>query len=217
MKLLPTLDITDAGVVNLDDEARRWFVDNPNALKDALLDPVAMQGVVDAMHHRLGVSWSYGSYLEDRSVMLAGSYLDETGGYIHLGIDVNVPAGTPISAPYSGQIVHVFDDGDESCGWGYRLIIKPDDDSIPYLILGHLSNSVVKLGDTVSTGDALAQVGSPPFNGRWFPHLHVQQLSRQYIASHEQEDFASLDGYGHRDVIEELRAEYPDPTWLLEG
>ena len=219
INLLPTLDLTKSCEVNLDDAAVAWFA-RQSGLSDSnhLLSPDKTQEMIDWLHNCRGVSWSFGSYLEDRSHLLRGCYLDQTGGYVHLGVDVNVPAGTPVAAPYDCTVINVFDDGNTPQGWGPRVILKPADDSLPYLVLGHLTPDCATHKDTaLRQGEHVAEVAAPPFNGDWFPHLHIQQIARFALAQFEADQFSSLDGYGHPSELENLRRVYPDPRWLIVG
>ena len=161
-KLLPTLDLASACEVNLNHAAVEWLRYRGNPLGNPLLDPREAQEMIDWLHHTKEVTWSYGSYLEDRCDFLRESYLDDTGGYIHLGVDVNVAPGTVVAAPFDALVENVFDDGDTPQGWGPRLILKPFDSRIPYLILGHLTSlSGYRAGDKVRAGDELAQIVPP--------------------------------------------------------
>jgi hypothetical protein len=215
-KLLPTLDIASACEVNLNQAAVEWLLHRGSPPGNPLLDPQEAQEMIDWVHRAQGVAWSYGSYLEDRSEFLKESYLDETGGYIHLGVDVNVAPGTVVAAPFDALVEDVFDDGDTPQGWGPRLILRPFDVRIPYLILGHLTSlSGYRAGDKVRAGDELAHVAPAPYNGYWFPHLHVQLLSRVAAKAHQTDRYESLDGYGHRRDLPLLVQSYPDPTWLV--
>ena len=215
-KLLPTLDLASACEVNLNHAAVEWLRYRGNPLGNPLLDPREAQEMIDWLHHTKEVTWSYGSYLEDRCDFLRESYLDDTGGYIHLGVDVNVAPGTVVAAPFDALVENVFDDGDTPQGWGPRLILKPFDSRIPYLILGHLTSlSSYRAGDKVRAGDELARIAPAPHNGYWFPHLHVQLLSRAAVEPHQADMYQSLDGYGHRRDLPLLMWSYPDPTWLV--
>lgn len=214
-KLLPTMDLQRACEVNLDAAAIEWVARHGAGNENRLLQPAVTQQMLDELHTKLGVSWSYGSYLEDRSTLLRGSYLDDSGGHIHLGVDVNVPPGTPIAAPCDATVANIFDDGDEQQGWGPRLILRPCDESAPYIVLGHLTPLRFKVGEPVLTGQILAEVAPPPFNGYWFPHLHVQLLARGAVPRHEADAYRSLDGYGHSRDLETLKQDYPDPIHLV--
>ena len=215
--LLPDLDISCACQVNLNSAAEEWLERGQYGARNPLLSPAETQAMVDRLHNLHQVEWSYGGYLEDRATLLRGSYLDKTGGYIHLGVDVNVPAGTRVSAPFDGVVVNVFNDGDEPQGWGLRLILRPDDTDLPYLALGHLAESSLFVGDRVCRDHVIARVAPPPYNGNWFPHLHIQHIAHDAVAALQEDDFYNFDGYGHPKDIDLLRARYPDPSWLVTG
>ena len=217
-KLVPTLDLSQGIEVNLDAAAQEWLRRHHSPVgTNPLLEPACAGSMVSELHRSHGASFSYGGYLEDRSHLLRGTYLDETGGHLHLGIDINATEGTPVHAPYDAVVCDVFDDRGTPQGWGPRLILEPEDLSCPLLVLGHLTTSSFKRGDKVRAGEALAAIGAPPKNGGWFPHLHVQQIARSAVPEHQRDEFASLDGYGHARDIAALRERYPDPQWLLRG
>jgi hypothetical protein len=126
-----------------------------------------------------------------------------------------VAPGTTVAAPYDATVVNVFDDTPTASGWGPRLILRPEDTSLPYLILGHLTAISLKTGDCVRTDQILAAIAPPPRNGNWFPHLHIQQIAQHKVQQHEEDNYQTLDGYGHPRDLELLRETYPDPTWLV--
>lgn len=217
-RLVPDLSFGSAQEVNLDEAALAWLRLRDAKGENPLLHPEETQAMVDWLHQSRTATWSYGGYLEDRSNFLKGTYLDETGGYIHLGIDINAPAGTVVAAPFDAIVEDIFDDGDTPHGWGPRLILRPLDNSVPFLVLGHLTSlSAFKVGDKVRGGDELAFIAPAPHNGYWFPHLHVQHISRHGITAHRADGYQSLDGYGHKRNLAALERTYPDPTWLLTG
>jgi hypothetical protein len=214
--LVPNLTLGCACEVNLDNAAQEWLRMRDIQGENPLLHPEEAQEMIDWLHRSRSIEWSYGGYLEDRSHFLNGTYLDEAGGYTHLGIDINASAGTVVAAPMDAIVEDIFDDGDTLHGWGPRLILKPFDVSLPYLVLGHLTSlSSFKVGDKVRAGDELACIAPAPNNGYWFPHLHVQQIARPAIAFHRADGYQRLDGYGHPRDLAALVKTYPDPTWLL--
>lgn len=215
-KLVPTLDLARGVEVNLDAAAQEWLRQHPaTGSTNSLLEPACAGAMVAELHRERGALFSYGGYLEDRSHLLRGTYLDETGGYIHLGIDINAPAGTPVHAPFDAIVCDVFDDRGTPHGWGPRLILEPHDLTRALLVLGHLAPLSLRQGERVRAGDVLGAIGAPPDNGGWFAHLHVQQISRAAVPEHQRDQFASLDGYGHARDISTIRERYPHPQWLL--
>jgi len=218
--LFPGLGGTAFCEVNLDEEARRWRALHPELFAggaNPLLDPAICQTLLDDLHARLGIEWSYGGYLENRRRLWQGSYLERTGDFVHLGIDFHVPQGTPVAAPRAGAVVLVDHDHDRDGGWGQRVFLKldgePPDD--PLFIFAHLQGADVKPGTPLPRGTAFAEVGGPPDNGNWAAHLHVQTIASDRLVEVFIERFAELDGYGPAARIENLRLSFPDPLPLI--
>ncbi|MFN4895037.1 MAG: hypothetical protein ACK5HO_04570, partial [Pseudomonadota bacterium] len=83
------------------------------------------------------------------------------------------------------------------------------------LVLGHVAGASVKVGDYVTAGEEIAHIAAPPFNGNWFPHLHIQQIASDVATIYERDNYDTLDGYGHPSELEKLQRDYPDPSWLV--
>ncbi len=88
-------------------------------------------------------------------------------GRMHKGIDVANNVGTPIVAAREGQVVFAgWHDG----GYGYLVRISHADGSLS--LYAHNSRLLVRVGDTVSQGQVISQMGS---TGRSTgPHLHFE-------------------------------------------
>lgn len=87
----------------------------------------------------------------------------------HAGIDIKMPAGTPIATIAGGTVEQV---GREPV-LGIRVIIKHEiDHAIYYSIYGHLQETVVEAGDTVEPGVIIGTVGMTGSTSA--PHLHLQ-------------------------------------------
>lgn len=100
---------------------------------------------------------------------------------IHHGVEFLNPNGTPVRAALDGEVVFADYDATPDIGphwgfYGYVVIVRhPDltvDEQVVYTLYGHLSEISVALGDRVSTGDVLGEVG---FSGAAIgPHLHFE-------------------------------------------
>jgi len=218
--LFPELGGTSFCGVNLDEEAVRWRTQYPERFAggvNPLLDPAAAQALVDDFHARHRVEWSYGGYLEDRRHIWQGSYLERTGNWVHLGVDFHVPWGTHVAAPQAAAVFLVDHDLDRDGGWGQRVFLKlggePPDD--PVLIFAHLQGAGVTPGTRLARGAVFAEVGGPPGNGNWAPHLHVQTIPSDRLVEALIERFAELDGYGPPSRVEDLRVSFPDPLPII--
>jgi murein DD-endopeptidase MepM/ murein hydrolase activator NlpD len=84
----------------------------------------------------------------------------------HSGIDISLPYGSPILAADSGVIVFAGRNG----GYGKMIII--DHGSGISTVYGHCSLLQVDQGQTVTKGQAIAQVGSTGLSTG--PHLHFE-------------------------------------------
>jgi len=215
--IFPELKGKKCGYVNLNLEAEKWVLaQGISSDPHPLLDPAVCQKMVDAVHKKFSLDFSYGGWMEDRSFLWKGSYLDTDKTYIHLGVDINVPAGTKIAAAFDAEVVKIDDDYPEDGGWGPRVILKHASQPI-YMIHAHLSKDIsCKVGDTLKQGDVFAEVGKAPFNGNWFPHLHLQVISKAYFEELEKGDlWHELDGYGVSEETEENAVRFPDPLQYL--
>lgn len=84
----------------------------------------------------------------------------------HEGIDVSAPTGTPILAAAKGRVIR--------SGWivGYGLTIEIDHGFGFRTLYGHASKLIAQVGDEVTRGDVIAQVGST--GTATAPNLHYE-------------------------------------------
>lgn len=100
----------------------------------------------------------------------------------HRGVDLAAPHGTRIVAPASGRVRYV--------GWrvGYGLTVELEHSGGVVTRLAHCGKALVKAGDRVEMGTAVATVGATGVATG--PHLHFEVLTRgrsvdpiQFLAS----------------------------------
>lgn len=216
--LFPDLAGTTVTRVNLDTEQFAFAKRHPeffgNPAVNPLLDPRICEQMVHECHAAHGVDWSYGGYLENRQHLWRESYLKAKGTYLHLGVDFNVPQGTRVAVVEEALVMLVDEDRDFDGGWGPRVFLKPSTARRLKIvqIFAHLQAVRVQPGDRLSPGTVFAEVGGPPHNGNWHPHLHIQSVREPLFQEILLEHFSELDGYGHPDERSKLRREYPDPV-----
>lgn len=201
----------------MDLEARRWIAGKKfDQGKDSFLDPNVCREMVNDTNGKYNLDLSYGGWMEDRSFLWKGSYLDEKKIYVHLGIDISARAETPIAATFDAEVVKIDDDYPEVGGWGTRVILKNRSESL-YLIYAHLDRKVeCEVGDEFGIGDVFAKIGKPPFNGNWFEHLHLQAITEEYYREIEEKNlWDELDGYGSGKDIEQNARRFPDPVRFI--
>lgn len=187
---------------------RRWARINLNECSIGLLKgqsfqaPIQQISMMNQLRFMLRVEYTYGGYLEDRSSLLRDQYHSkiQPSPFIHLGMDFDVPDGTPVSMPVDGTLVYSVMDKDHDGGWGGKLIFKVNG---CYLILGHLDEMVSELKE-YKAGEKVAKVANYPTNGNWVPHLHIQ-CCREYNPD--------VDGYSH--YYEGIDVDFPDPEYQL--
>lgn len=220
--IFPTLDPRNpVAPINLNEVARAWLARNGIGPNDPnpLIEPGPCAEMLREEHERLGVECSYGGWMEDRSTVWRGSYLDEKGTYLHLGVDFNVAAGTQVAVDRPSIVMRVDNDHPEKHGWGTRVVVLIPQQPRIVLIYAHLAADVaVRADDELHPGDVIGRVGSPDVNGGWYSHLHVQAMcvgKYAFLGMPGRKSWRDIDGYGAVADRTELVHEYPDPSpWL---
>ena len=87
-------------------------------------------------------------------------------GRSHNGIDIAAPIGTPIHAPLPGEVIA----SGPASGFGMWVRVRHDDGTVT--TYGHVNRSLVRVGEQVTAGEEIAEVGN---RGRSTgPHLHME-------------------------------------------
>lgn len=199
--------------VNLQEMHAMWCAKHPeeaSAKKNPFLKPEFFQEVLAREHARRGITWSYGGYLENRQKLWRGSYLERSQRWLHLGVDVNVPAMTPLYAEQEMEILDSWHDRDQDGGWGGVLIARYKYLK-PVVLFAHLHPRYVpEKGRVFRRGHIFSHVGYHTHNGGWFEHLHIQMLSEEALAAYLNNPEV-LDGYGAQVHNLALSRLYPNP------
>jgi murein DD-endopeptidase MepM/ murein hydrolase activator NlpD len=106
-----------------------------------------------------------------------GSYVRPTGGRVsscfgarwgvtHYGVDLAAPIGTPIYAATSGVVKRAG----AATGFGLAVYILGDDGAVT--VYGHVNRYFVSVGERVSVGEHIAEVGNRGQSTG--PHLHFE-------------------------------------------
>lgn len=123
---------------------------------------------------------AFGGYLERRNLYKRSENFnakntDERN--IHLGVDLWIKAGTSVLSAFDGTI-HSFQNNTFLGDYGPTLILQHQIEGITfYTLYGHLSlESLVgkSEGQLIKKGEKIAELGKPPVNGDYAPHLHFQ-------------------------------------------
>ena len=89
----------------------------------------------------------------------------DKGKRAHNGIDLAVPVGTKVRAPYNGEVIQTWND--DKYGGGMSMRVRLDNGDI--VGFAHLSGFDAKVGDRVRQGQVVARSGDTGTGG---PHLH---------------------------------------------
>ena len=132
---------------------------------------------------------------------------------LHLGLDLFMPAGSPVYAPLDGVVESVCHNAGV-LDYGPTLILgHATDDGTPFFTLyGHLGMDVLarlRPGMLVAKGEKIGVIGPSTVNGGWPPHLHLQLITD--LLEHEG-NFPGVAAPGRRAVWTSLS---PDPNVLL--
>ncbi|KNZ70366.1 peptidase M23 [Thermincola ferriacetica] len=107
------------------------------------------------------------------STRITGYFGEDRGSYIHKGLDIAAPEGTPVLSVSGGIVTHVGWENprDHSQGFGMYITVRDNNNLYFY---GHLQaeSPTVRKGDTVQPGQRIAAVGN---TGRSTgPHLDIR-------------------------------------------
>jgi murein DD-endopeptidase MepM/ murein hydrolase activator NlpD len=168
------------------DEEHAYAIDlsksGPHAAAVDVRKPEQFESYLNALLEKKAATMAVGGYLEHRNLYTdKGLFNDgntETERFIHLGIDVWMPAGTPVFAALAGR-VHSFADNEGVGNYGPTIILKhePAPELSFYTLYGHLSRQDLEglsIGQKFERGDCIAHFGTAAENGFWAPHLHFQ-------------------------------------------
>jgi 4-aminobutyrate aminotransferase-like enzyme/Ser/Thr protein kinase RdoA (MazF antagonist) len=173
------LDLRTAPVVVLDLSVGSPMLGaDPAELETPRLSETITKAMAEA-----GAAVGVGRYDEARAIYATAGFAGTgpqaaPGRTVHLGLDLSLPAGSRIRAPLEGT-VHVVARNDLPKDYGPLVILRhaiPSGEEF-FTLYGHLDPASVaglEPGRVLGAGEAFAAVGSPPANGDWWPHVHVQ-------------------------------------------
>lgn len=165
------------------------------------IDPYWCNQLREKLLKEMGADYAWGGYLEDRNILWRGHYHQPGCGY-HLGVDYWVPSNTHVYLPCNGVLRCAEVSGDQDGGWGGKLTFQMDNGL--YIVFGHLTLPILRLGAKFLAGDYIGYVATIENNGGWSPHLHVQCCAKYD---------PNVDGYGP--MTDSIREDFPDPELVL--
>lgn len=159
---------------------------------------------------------AYGGYLEKRNLYRRSENFKDNISVernIHIGLDLWIKAGTSVLSALDGKI-HSFQNNTAHGDYGPTIILEHKIEGCTfYTLYGHLSLESLdgKLeGEFVKRGEKIAELGKPPINGDYAPHLHFQ------IIKDIQNKWGDYPGVCSENEMEFYKENCPDPNLLLK-
>ena len=159
---------------------------------------------------------AYGGYLETRnlykrSTVFKNENTEERN--IHIGLDLWINKSATIHAALDG-IIHSFQNNIALGDYGPTIILEHEINEYKfYTLYGHLSEDSLldkKEGQEVLKGEKIANLGLPPINGDYAPHLHFQ------IILNIEEKIGDYPGVCSENNLSFYKNNCPDPNVLLK-
>jgi len=205
-----SLDLNGPAVCRLD-----FSASNPFWQDVALEDTAGFEALVQELLRTQNATVGVGGYLEDRVIYRRSEHFTTVSEKrtIHLGVDVWLPAFTPVLAPLAGR-VHSFRDNNNFGDYGPCIILEHElDNQIFYTLYGHLTRASLRgvaVGQRINKGEVFAQVGPFPENGDWPPHLHFQIITNMLGLT------GDFPGVCAPSQLEQFRQICPNPNLVLK-
>jgi murein DD-endopeptidase MepM/ murein hydrolase activator NlpD len=159
---------------------------------------------------------AFGGYLETRnlykrSTVFKNENTEERN--IHIGLDLWINKSASINAALDGTI-HSFQNNTALGDYGPTIILEHNINEFKfYTLYGHLSEDSLlykKKGQEVLKGEQIANLGLPPINGDYAPHLHFQ------IILDIEEKIGDYPGVCSENNLSFYKKNCPDPNVLLK-
>lgn len=181
-----------------------------------LTDSEKFEGFVENHLAENKAKVAFGGYLEHRNLYKRSETFNDKNTderNIHIGLDLWIKAGTSVLSALDGKI-HSFQNNTAFGDYGPTVILEHQIEGfIFYTLYGHLSlvslEGKVK-GQTVKKGEKIAELGKPPINGDYAPHLHFE------IIKNIQNKKGDYPGVCSVKEVEFYKENCPDPNLLLK-
>lgn len=159
---------------------------------------------------------AFGGYQEIRNLYKRSSVFNSPNSEernIHIGLDLWINEPAPVHAALEGRI-HSFQNNTALGDYGPTIIIEHTiQDYTFHTLYGHLSEESLigkQVGDSVLKGAQIGNLGLPPINGDYAPHLHFQ------IIIDMENKLGDYPGVCSSKMLNFYIANCPDPNELLK-
>jgi len=181
-----------------------------------LTDSEKFEGFVENHLAENKAKVAFGGYLEHRNLYKRSETFNDKNTderNIHIGLDLWIKAGTSVLSALDGKI-HSFQNNTAFGDYGPTVILEHQIEGfIFYTLYGHLSLESLERkveGQLVKKGEKIAELGKPPINGDYAPHLHFE------IIKNIQNKKGDYPGVCSVKEVEFYKENCPDPNLLLK-
>jgi murein DD-endopeptidase MepM/ murein hydrolase activator NlpD len=158
---------------------------------------------------------AFGGYQEIRNLYKRSTVFNAKNSEernIHIGLDLWINESASVHAALDGRI-HSLQNNTALGDYGPTIIIEHTiQNQTFHTLYGHLSEESLtgkQVGDTVSQCEQIGNLGLPPINGDYAPHLHFQ------IIIDMENKFGDYPGVCSSKMLDYYSKNCPDPNVLL--
>ena len=159
---------------------------------------------------------AFGGYQEIRNLYKRSTVFNAENSEernIHIGLDLWINESASVHAALEGRI-HSFQNNTALGDYGPTIIVQHQlDGHVFQTLYGHLSEESLigkQIGDVVYQGEQIGNLGLPPINGDYAPHLHFQ------IIIDMENKFGDYPGVCSSRTLDHYSTNCPDPNVLLK-
>ena len=159
---------------------------------------------------------AFGGYQEIRNLYKRSTVFNAENSEernIHIGLDLWINESASVHSALDGKI-HSLQNNTALGDYGPTIIIQNQlDGHVFQTLYGHLSEESLigkQIGDAVSMGEQIGNLGLPPINGDYAPHLHFQ------IIIDMENNFGDYPGVCSQRTLDHYNTNCPDPNVLLK-
>ena len=166
---------------------------HPMTVASAAEQPDRAQAIWEEECRRSGAVLGIGPFGEKRTVyqgeMFVSRFREETRRVMHLGLDLFMPAGTPLHTPMDA-IVRSVEIEPDPLGYGCLISLEHHPENGPAFVSlwGHMAHEAMDRltpGQKLEAGALVGRMGGPAENGGWAPHLHLQISADRRLSATE--------------------------------
>jgi murein DD-endopeptidase MepM/ murein hydrolase activator NlpD len=159
---------------------------------------------------------AFGGYQEIRNLYKRSSVFNAKNTEernIHIGLDLWINESASVHAALEGKI-HSLQNNTALGDYGPTIIIEHTiENQTFHTLYGHLSEESLigkQIGDSISKGEQIGNLGLPPINGDYAPHLHFQ------IIIDMENNFGDYPGVCSSKMLGIYSVNCPNPNLLLK-